>query len=206
MSASFHSLGEGFLIETHTNGSHFCDCHSSLMELISPGVHFLLPLWKSLGHYLRKVVISSFWSLTDLPHEPPFGVKHRIKRGDRHVFNWKVKFAEHLGVVPRHLNIFGSSSHLVVEFCFDIIDLLTSVEELSCLLKVVLHQIDVVIIVFVIDTRVSDKEDAELVEAFSDLLALNLCLVRKRLYIFKFVVLDELEIHIDINDGNVGEI
>ena len=64
-------------------------------------------------------------------------------------------------VITGDFNIFWSRSGQVVELRFDVRDSLSGIELISSLLEVVLHQVDVLVVVFFVDTRVSDHTDAE---------------------------------------------
>jgi hypothetical protein len=75
-------------------------------------------------------------------------------------------------MVAGFLDVFRGGTDLVVMFLLDVVNLLTSVECLTSLGKVVLHQVNVFIIVFHVHAWVLDQDDAELVEALCNLLAL----------------------------------
>ena len=61
---------------------------------------------------------------------------------------------------------------MVVPLWFDVFAVFTAVEFCSCVSKVLLHEVNVIIIVLHVDTGVLDEDDAEAVEALGDLLAL----------------------------------
>ena len=74
MGASFHFSGKSLSIDAHSNSRHFSYSERGLVELISPSIHLCLPLWEPFWNDLREVISSTFWSLTNFPHEPPFSV------------------------------------------------------------------------------------------------------------------------------------
>jgi len=74
-------------------------------------------------------------------------------------------------VITGDFNIFWSRSGQVVELGLDVRDSLSSIELISSLLEVVLHQVDVLVVVFFVDTGVSDHTDAEQMETLCYTLA-----------------------------------
>lgn len=87
--------------------------------------------------------------------------------------------------------LWGDSS-LVVEFWSHVLEWLSSVVFLSCLLEIPFYHIQVFFVVFVLDSWVLEKEDSELMEGLSHLAALFLVLAWSL-----------VEIGLDINDWNV---
>ena len=83
MSSSFHSGGERLPVNTHTDSSHLSYSERCLVELISPGIHLFLPLLEAFWNDLREIIGSSFWSLSNFPHESPFSVHHWIQWRNR---------------------------------------------------------------------------------------------------------------------------
>lgn len=80
-----------------------------------------------------------------------------------------------VAVVTGDFNIFWSRSGQVVELRLDVRDSFPSVELITGLLEVVLHQVNVLVVVFFVNTRVSDHTDAEQMETLCHSLAFQKC-------------------------------
>jgi len=70
------------------------------------------------------------------------------------------------------LDVFGGGPHLIMELRLDVVDSLVCVEAAPNVGKVLLHQVDVVVVVLHVDTRVTDEENAEAMEAFGNFFTL----------------------------------
>ena len=76
-------------------------------------------------------------------------------------------------MVSSHLDELRSCADLIVAVWFDVVDFFAGVKKLASSLEVVFHKVDVFFIVLHVYSRVPNDQNAELVEAFSYLLALN---------------------------------
>lgn len=173
--ATLHLILEGVLFDTHTSGCHLRDCVESLQELVAPRVHLGLPVSETLWHNLREVRLVAFKALTNFPHEAPLGIKHRLKWRHRSVLRCKPKLLALLCVVTSLLNVLRSRTDLVVTLRLDVVDHFASVKELAGALEVTFHEVNVFFIVLHVHSWVANNQNAELVEALCNLLALEFC-------------------------------
>ena len=81
--------------------------------------HLVLPVVKVFRHNLREIICSVFWSLSDLPHKTPFGIKYRFNWTD-----WLILFSislHSLGMLPSFLLEFRAHTDLVMALRLSII-------------------------------------------------------------------------------------
>ena len=74
-------------------------------------------------------------------------------------------------MTPRHFDVLGRGPHLIMELGLDLINLVASVELLASRSEVALHEVDVLLVVTHIDSRVAKEDDSEVVEALGHFLA-----------------------------------
>ena len=70
------------------------------------------------------------------------------------------------------LKVLRRGSHLIVALRFDVVDLITTVEPLTNIGKVLLHEIDILVVILHIDSWIPDQANSEAMEALSNFLAL----------------------------------
>lgn len=105
-------------------------------------------------------------------------------------------------MITSDLNVFGRGTDLIVRLRPDVLDLLTVVEAIAGLLEVVLHQVDVLLISAEVNPRVSYEDDAELVEALSDFLALDADVITQ----LALIALHRSHVELEVNDWDVLEV
>lgn len=170
VSSTLHALGKGVLIKTHSNGSHLSSGVTSLEQDATPVVHLAFPVIEALGEDLREVVLSTFGASANLPHVSPLHV-HGRREGRLGLISLR-KVLDFLVVVSGSLDLLWSDSYLEVELRLCLLELFSSIELVRSSLEVSLHEVNVVFVVFLISARVLEDEDAVVVEAEGDLLAL----------------------------------
>ena len=180
MSTTFSSLCKSILGQRHTDGSHFCDGANGSLKCVSPIVHLVFPLREPIWLNWWEIIRSSVRALTNLPKETPLGVVLGNQRGLRFILARQIKSCYLFAMVSCLLNKFWCSSDLVVAFRLNVFAaVLAGVEHITGLFEVVLHHIYVVFIVLRVDSWVPDQQNAELVEALSDFLALDPYCIRQ---------------------------
>jgi hypothetical protein len=85
----------------------------------------------------------------------------------------------------------------------DIVTLLASVEHVTGLLEVIFHHVDVVIVIFEVNTGVPDQKNAEFVKTFGYFLTLETDLVTQLVHVFS-VASFKVDVHVD--NWNILEI
>lgn len=80
VSPTFHSLREGLLWHTHSDGSHLSDDFYSVEHFEPPTVHLTFPVSEVLGDNLWEIVSSTIGSFSDFPHEAPLCIKNWLNR------------------------------------------------------------------------------------------------------------------------------
>jgi len=170
------------------------------MELVTPLVHLELPVTETLRNHLWEVSLVAFVAFADFPHEPPLGIKHWLEGRHRSVLRCKSQLLKLLGVVSSLLDELGCRTDLIVALGLDVIDLLAGVVQLASALEIRLHEVNVFFIVLHVDARVANDQDAELVEALGDLLALDLSLLARA------STLLGCQEDLEVNDWHFGEL
>ena len=105
-------------------------------------------------------------------HESPLGIKDRHKRRHRCVLWGKVQGLKPLRVISSLLKVLRRGPNLIVALRFDVVDLFTTVEPLTNICKVLLHEVDILIVILHIDSWIPDQANSEAMEALSNFPAL----------------------------------
>jgi hypothetical protein len=170
MSTSLHSLCESIGLESHTNGSHLGCCGTSLKELRAPPVHLLLPVRESLlWDNLREIIIGALRAFTDFPHISPLHVHSGWEWRKRLVFLRQV--LDFFEMVTSSLNLLRGNTDLEVVLRLSIGQMLTRVIAIGGSLEVSFHEIDVIFVLLLVGSGVSEDQNAVLVKTVSHLLA-----------------------------------
>lgn len=143
--------------------------------MIAPSIHFSGPIFDILRDYLLRKSIHDFWInfiVLDPPKESPLPIFDGRLRRDWVALGEMLVYS--LGVVASFLNLLRSDSYLVAMLGEGLFKSFNSafVEDFGARFEVLLHHINESVILFLIDTRISDCDCPVLVEGIYKLLGL----------------------------------
>ena len=139
MCTTVHSLGKGVLSYSHANSCHFSSNKGSLEEFLTPVIHFFFPIQECIRYYLGEIVISTFWSLAYLPHVSPLGIISGRELRLGLIFSWEM--LNSFVMVSGFFYLLWSYPYLIVVLWFGVAQLLSLIEGLRCLIKILFHQV-----------------------------------------------------------------
>ena len=122
-----------------------------------------------------------------------------LHRRNRQIFWCQIKVCSEIGIVSCDLNLLREAADLIITLLLDVFDLFASVESFTYLLKVILHHIQILIIVFHVHSRVSNQKHAIFVEDISDLFAFGHRFLTDRLWVSRAI-----EVRLQVNYWNVS--
>lgn len=137
MRTSSHARGEGFLVKTHANGSHFSSCEGGIEHHVAPFVHLGFPIVESLRDNLGDIFSYLLGALSNGPEEAPLGIKVGRELGERVVLRGEL--IEDPLMVAGTLLLLWCDSSLEVELWLAVSEFLACIEFTSVLLEVLLH-------------------------------------------------------------------
>jgi len=172
MRSLLHAAGEGVWIQSHADSGHLSGSEGSVDHEVTPGIHLLFPIREVSGDDLGDVVLQFGWSFANFPEEPPLSVKLWRELGQGPVLFGKS--CDDQVVITGSLERRGSDASLVTELGPAVDELFSSVGGFTNLLKILFDHVNVVLVVLVIDSRISTDDDSEPVETVCHLGALGL--------------------------------
>jgi len=137
--------------------------------MIAPTIHALFPFRKVFRIDLRQVVVHFLRAFANWPEKSPLSIVFRGKLGQRSMLFGQA--ISKLLVITSLFDGLMCGSCLIAELWVYIFENLTCVEFVSHLLKVPFHHVDVVLVLFMINTWVSNDGNTELMEALCDFFA-----------------------------------
>ena len=196
--SSLHSPREGIPVNSHAKSSHLTNCLDGFVQFIAPLIHANFPVGELGWHHLREVISRAFRSLSDFPHEAPFGVENGSQRRHGHVFLSELQLSKFFLMIASHLDEFRRRADLIVVLGLDVGDSFAGVEFVARLRKVLLHQVNVFVVVLHVYARVLNQQNAEFVETLGNFRALELS--------FGADVFTRIEEGFKVDDWHVGEV
>lgn len=122
----------------------------------------MFPFRETIRYRLRKIVQILLRPVANFPKEAPFCIKSwRLHRFNCIIF---IEFFDEMSVIACPFLSFWSDARLEMQVRPTVLQLLTSIMHLRNFIKIPFDQVDVLLICLHVDARISESQNAELVE------------------------------------------